>query len=76
MRLTQLVRAAEDRISYRRLVHIASYARLAGTVHTDCQYYCYNGNTAVLIGLSLYVTIVVVGDFNREDLTVYVRHEL
>ena len=31
--LTKLVRAAEERISYRRLVHIASYARLASTVH-------------------------------------------
>ena len=31
--LTQLVRAAEERISYRSMVHIVSYARLAGTVH-------------------------------------------
>ena len=31
--LTQLVRAAEERISHRKLVHTVSYARLAGTVH-------------------------------------------
>ena len=33
MSLSQLVRAAEDRFSYRKLVHTASYPRLAGTVH-------------------------------------------
>ena len=31
--VSQMVRAAEVRISYRKLVHTASYARLAGTVH-------------------------------------------
>ena len=33
MSLPQLVRAAENRVSYRKLVHTASYARLAGTIH-------------------------------------------
>ena len=33
MSLPQLVRAAEDRFSYRKLVHRASYAQLTGTVH-------------------------------------------
>jgi len=33
MSLTQLVRAADDRASYRILVHTVSYARLTGTVH-------------------------------------------
>ena len=33
MSLPQLVRAAEDKFSYRKLVHAASYARLTGTVH-------------------------------------------
>ena len=33
MSLPQLVRAADDRFSYRKLVHAASYARLPGTVH-------------------------------------------
>ena len=33
MSLTQLVKAVDDRISYRKLVHTASYARLAGRVH-------------------------------------------
>ena len=34
MSLMQLVRATEDRISYRKLVRAASYDRLAGTVHS------------------------------------------
>ena len=33
MSLPQLVPAVEDRVSYRKLVHTAIYARLTGTVH-------------------------------------------
>ena len=33
MSLPQLIPTAEDRFSYRKQVHAASYARLAGTVH-------------------------------------------